>query len=128
VYPVGDCVGRVSPLFGPYPKTAHMALRQGQAAAAAIAAAARGQPPPAALPESVCHVFTELDPAQAMRIEAGYRRRGDGLIAQTVRQVEERQPRDEDLVWMRRMIMEMDLGGQPDERTRAAMDRHGGLG
>lgn len=111
VFPVGDIVGKVSPLFGQYPKTAHMALRQGQAAAAAIVARARGrEAPPTALPDSLCHVFTELDPPQAMRIEASYRRRGDGLITQTVRQVEERQPRGEDIDWMRGMMAEV-LGG-----------------
>ena len=107
VFPVGDAVGRASPLFGNYPKTAHMAVRQGQAAAAAIAAQAQEKAPAQALPESVCHVFTELDPPQAMRIEASYRRRGDGLITQAVRQVEERQPRDEDLDWLRGMAEEV---------------------
>lgn len=106
VYPVGDMVGTVSPLFGHYPKSAHMAVRQGQAAAAAIAAQAAGKPAAPALPESICHVFTELDPAQAMRIEASYRHRGDGLIAQTLRQVEERQPRDEDAAWARGLTEE----------------------
>lgn len=107
VFPVGDAVGRASPLFGFFPKTAHLALRQGQAAAAAIAMQAAGQAGVPALPESVCHVFTELDPPQAMRIETGYRRRGDGLITQTLRQVEERQPRDEDLDWLRGVTEEM---------------------
>ena len=107
VFPVGDAVGRVSPLFGAYPKTAHLAVRQGQAAAAAIAAQAQGKAHVTALPDSVCHVFTELDPPQAMRIEASYRRRGDGLITQAVRQLEERQPRDEDLDWLRGMTKEM---------------------
>jgi NADPH-dependent 2,4-dienoyl-CoA reductase/sulfur reductase-like enzyme len=115
VYPVGDMVGTVSQLFGHYPKTAHMAVRQGQAAAAASAAQARGEPAVPNLPESICHVFTKLDPAQAMRIETSYRRRGDGLVAQTLRQVEERQPRDEDLAWARGLIEEiLGMGGAGD--------------
>ena len=32
---------------------------------------------------------------------------GDGLIVQTVRQVEERQPRDEDMAWMRGLMKEI---------------------
>ena len=42
-----------------------------------------------------------------MRIEAAYRRRGDGLIVQSLRQVEERQPRGEDEAWARGLYAEM---------------------
>jgi hypothetical protein len=69
VFLVGDLLGRASPLFGHYPKSAHMAVRQGRIAAAAIAAQARRAPAPT-FPESVCHVFTDIDPPEMMRIDA----------------------------------------------------------
>jgi NADPH-dependent 2,4-dienoyl-CoA reductase/sulfur reductase-like enzyme len=102
VYLAGDLLGAVSPLFGHYPKTAHMATRLGAAAAQQIAARSRGlTPAPATLPESVCHVWLDGDPAEQLRIETRYRLRGDGLIVQTVQQFDNPQPRDEDLHWGR---------------------------
>jgi NADPH-dependent 2,4-dienoyl-CoA reductase/sulfur reductase-like enzyme len=104
---VGDLLGRASPLFGAYPKSAHMAARQGRIAADGIIARTRGVPPAPTLPDSQCHVHTDVDPPEMMRIEAAYRRRGDGLIVQSLRQVEERQPRGEDEAWARGLYAEM---------------------
>jgi NADPH-dependent 2,4-dienoyl-CoA reductase/sulfur reductase-like enzyme len=100
VYLAGDLLGAVSPLFGHYPKTAHIATRLGAAAAQQVAAHSQGlKPPPVGLPESICHVWLDADPAEQLRIEATYRLRGDGVIAQAVRQFDNPQPRDEDLKW-----------------------------
>jgi NADPH-dependent 2,4-dienoyl-CoA reductase/sulfur reductase-like enzyme len=102
VFLAGDLLGTVSPLFGHYPKTAHMATRLGLAAARQIAARSRGAAatePPLALPHSVCHVWLDADPAEQLRMETSYRLRGDGVIAQTVTQHDNPQPRDEDLQW-----------------------------
>ncbi len=101
VFLAGDLLGAVSPLFGHYPKTAHMATRLGQAAARQIAARRRsnGTEPPLTLPESVCHVWLDAEPPEQMRMETSYRLRGDGVIAQTVSQHDNPQPRDEDLQW-----------------------------
>lgn len=107
VFLVGDLLGRASPLFGAYPKSAHMAARLGRIAADGIVARARGQAPAVQLPESVCHVHIDVDPPEAMRIEAGYRLRGDGLIVQTVRQHDDPQPRGEDLAWARSLHAEV---------------------
>lgn len=112
VFLVGDLLGRASPLFGAYPKSAHMAARLGRIAADEIMARARGQVPAVALPESVCHVHTDIDPPETMRIEARYRLRGDGLIVQAVRQHEDPQPRGEDLGWGQALYAEM-LGRNP---------------
>lgn len=111
VFLVGDLLGRASPLFGAYPKSAHMAARLGRIAADGIAARARGVPPGPTLPESVCFVHTDVEPAEALRIEASYRRRGDGLITQTVRQHEEPQPRGEDVAWAQGLMQETLAGG-----------------
>jgi NADPH-dependent 2,4-dienoyl-CoA reductase/sulfur reductase-like enzyme len=102
VYLVGDLLDTVSPLFGHYPKTAHMATRLGSVAALQIAAHSRGQAPaPADLPQSICHVWLDADPAEQLIIEATYRQRGDGILTQAVRQHDNPQPRDEDLHWAR---------------------------
>ncbi len=101
VFLIGDALGRVSPLFGAYPKTAHMATRLGQIAAGEIASRSRGQIPPLQLPETICHVYTDLEPMEMLRIDAQYRLRGDGLISQSLRQYDEPQPRGEDVQWAR---------------------------
>ena len=107
VFLVGDLLGKVSPLFGHYPKSAHMACQLGRIAAEQIAARARGTIPERRLPESVCHVFTDVEPMETMRIENNYRLRGDGLIVQTVRQHDDPQPRGEDQVWAQELYKEM---------------------
>lgn len=107
VFLIGDLLGKVSPLFGHYPKSAHMACRLGRIAAEEIAARAQGRMPERHLPESVCHVFTDVEPMEAMRIESHYRLRGDGLIVQTVRQHEDPQPRGEDRQWAQDLCKEI---------------------
>jgi NADPH-dependent 2,4-dienoyl-CoA reductase/sulfur reductase-like enzyme len=99
VFLIGDLIGRVSPLFGQYPKSGHLANRLGRIAAREIAARAGGRVTEVALPDSVCHVFSDVQPMETMRIEAEYRQRGDGVITQTVRQHSDPQPRGEDLAW-----------------------------
>ena len=102
VYLVGDELDTVSPLFGHYPKTAHIATCQGVAAALQIAAHSRGQSPAAmVLPQSICHVWTAAEPVEQLRLEAQFRLRGDGILMQAVRQYDNPQPRDEDLLWAR---------------------------
>jgi NADPH-dependent 2,4-dienoyl-CoA reductase/sulfur reductase-like enzyme len=59
VFLVGDLLGRASPLFGQYPKSAHMACRLGRIAATDIAARSHGTQPQPELPDSVCHVYTD---------------------------------------------------------------------
>lgn len=113
VFLVGDLLGRASPLFGAYPKSAHMAARLGRIAADEIIARARGVVPAPTLPDSECHVHTAVEPAETMRIEARYRLRGDGLIVQTVRQHEDPQPRGEDLAWARGLYAGMSEHSPP---------------
>jgi NADPH-dependent 2,4-dienoyl-CoA reductase/sulfur reductase-like enzyme len=101
VFVIGDLLGKVSPLFGHYPKSAHMACRQGAIVAAEIAGRVRARPTAPQLPESLCHVYTDAEPLEMMRIEAQFRLRGDGVISQTVRQHDDPQPRGEDVQWAR---------------------------
>lgn len=107
VFLVGDLLGRASSLFGAYPKSAHMAARLGRIAADEIIARSRGQVPTPVLPESVCHVYTDVEPMEMMRIDAQYRVRGDGLVTQAVRQHDDPQPRGEDYRWAQELYREM---------------------
>lgn len=106
VFPVGDLVGPVSPLFGHLPKTGQMAVRMGRIVAGEIAARAAGTRPARQLPDSTCHVVTHLDPEESMRIESSFRVRGDGLLMQTTRQTRDAQPRGEDVAWAQAMFAE----------------------
>jgi hypothetical protein len=100
VFLVGDVLGPVSPLFGYYTKTGHMAVRLGMIAAAEIVARASGAAPPALLPDSTCHVTSDFALPEGIRIEASYRQRGDGVIVQTAHQQRNAQPRGEDAAWL----------------------------
>ena len=107
IFMVGDMIDRVSTLFGHYPKTGEMALRQGQIAATQIAAEAAGKEPPQRLPGSTCFVLAGTEPMEMARIETTYRLRGDGLIVQTAKQHYDAQPRDEDIAWAKGMFAEL---------------------
>lgn len=110
VFLVGDLIDKVSPLFGYYPKSGHMANRLGRIAAREIASRARGRLPEPLLPDSVCHVFSDVEPLESIRIDAQYRLRGDGVITQTVRQHYDPQPRGEDAEWAKSMYADFLAG------------------
>ena len=99
IFIIGDAVGMVSPAFGLYPKTGHVANRMGLAVARQIAAQATGQEFPPQLPESVCHLLSSIEPEEQMRIETSYRIRGDGFLLQQVKQTRNANPAGEDRAW-----------------------------
>lgn len=107
IYLVGDLAGKVSLLFGHYPKTGHMASRQGKIVAQLIAARAQERDVQPELPESVCYVHAKLEPAEMQRIDAHYRQRGDGLLMQTLKQTLDPNPRDEQQQWAHGMYAEL---------------------
>lgn len=107
VFVIGDSAGMVSPLFGHYPKSGHMASRQGRIVAAQIAARAAGAEAPRLLPESICFVHQDFEPAEMARLESRYRLRGDGLIEQSTKHHHDPNPRDEDLAWAAGMFAEL---------------------
>ncbi len=109
VFVIGDLAGPVSPLFGPYPKSGHLAARMGRIAAGEIAARAQGRTPEAGLPESVCFVVTSVEPPELTRVDGRYRLRGDGLIVQEVKQTRDPNPRGEDVAWASAMYAELGL-------------------
>lgn len=110
IWLVGDALDTVSPVFGHYPKTAEVAAELGHAAALQIAAALQGQAaPPAALPRSRCHLWLQAEPPEMLLLQAQFRRRGDGVIVQSLRQTDNPQPRGEDLAWAQE-VMALRLG------------------
>lgn len=78
IFIIGDAAGVVSPLFGHYPKTGHVAAAMGAIVAARIAGGGQGD----ALPASVCYLLTAPAPVQGTRLDVHYRRRGDGFLMQ----------------------------------------------
>ncbi|MCX8087454.1 MAG: NAD(P)/FAD-dependent oxidoreductase [Rhodocyclaceae bacterium] len=107
VFVIGDALGHVSDLFGHYPKSAHMAVRQGRLAALQIAARLRGAELPAGFPDSLCHIATRYAPPEAIRLAASYRLRGDGALVQTTKTERDPQPRGEDVAWLRGLLREV---------------------
>lgn len=99
IFVVGDACGLVSPAFGNYPKTGHVANRMGLLVARQIATEATGRSFDAVLPESVCHVVSSVEPDERTRIETRYRLRGDGFLLQEVKQARNRAPAGEDVAW-----------------------------
>lgn len=99
VFVIGDATGLVSPLFGSYPKTGHLAARSGQLVARRITALIAGRQPESQLPDSICHLALSLEPGESLRIEAEYRLRGDGVPMQSLRQTRENLASGEELAW-----------------------------
>jgi hypothetical protein len=106
IFLIGDLMGKVSPLFGFYPKSGQAASRLGRIAAGEIAARARGLEPVKALPDSVCHIYTDVEPMEALQLDAQYRFRSDGAVLQAGKTVFNPHPQDEDLRWAQGMFRE----------------------
>jgi NADPH-dependent 2,4-dienoyl-CoA reductase/sulfur reductase-like enzyme len=107
IFMIGDMIDRVSPLFGHYPKSGHMAIRQGHIVARQIAALSHDKTAPQELPDSLCHIATRFDPPEAIRLGFNYRIRADGEIAQQMNTRRDVQPRGEDIDWLKEMYREM---------------------
>lgn len=107
IFVIGDMADRVSGLFGYYPKSGQIAIRQGRSIARQIAAAVQGKSASPELPESICHIATRYEPPAALRLAFNYRIRGDGELLQQMKTERDRQPRGEDLAWLQSMFAEM---------------------
>src|SRR5574343_125431 len=110
VFVIGDAAGLVSPQFGYFPKTGQVASRMGQSVARQIAAQATGKAQAPLLPESVCHVTSNVEPLENVRIDTSYRDRGDGFLMQTVKQTRNPNPNGEDAAWAAAMYREFLAG------------------
>ena len=82
VYVIGDSVGAVSPHFGHYPKSGHVANRQARAVARHIAAQARGEAPQAVMIDNLCYMLVNNSPREAISVQFDYKIGPDGVLRQ----------------------------------------------
>jgi NADPH-dependent 2,4-dienoyl-CoA reductase/sulfur reductase-like enzyme len=83
VYVIGDAVGQVSPQFLFYPKSGHVANKHGQIVARYIADRLAGRTPKAELPDNLCYMMVNGEPAEAISVQFDYQVNSKGIIEQT---------------------------------------------
>lgn len=112
IFVIGDAVGAVSPLFGHYPKSGHVANRMGRIVAKEIAARAAGKTAEPALPDNLCYVTVNPEPLDVLLMDTQYKFRSDGVIVQTLRQYRDPDLAADELAWHGALMGEMQgLGG-----------------
>ncbi|MDD2867350.1 FAD-dependent oxidoreductase [Neomegalonema sp.] len=106
VYIVGDSMGAISPQFGHYPKSGHVANYIAKIVARNIAQRVRGEEVVAELPDNLCYMLVNGDPLEAISVEFLYDVGPDGLVRQTQIDIDVRTPdlMDEDFVWIKGMF------------------------
>ncbi|VDC29226.1 FAD-dependent oxidoreductase [Pseudogemmobacter humi] len=102
VYIVGDSMGAISPHFGHYPKSGHVANYIAKIVAANIGQRVRGQEVVAELPDNLCYMLVNGDPREAISVEFTYSVGSDGLVHQNQIDIDVRTPDllEEDFVWV----------------------------
>jgi NADH dehydrogenase FAD-containing subunit len=102
VFVIGDSVGAVSPHFGHYPKSGHVANRQARAVAKHIALQAKGQAPAHVMIDNLCYMLVNNSPREAISVQFDYEIGADGLLHQ--KQIDDNERRaelwQEDLKWV----------------------------
>jgi NADH dehydrogenase FAD-containing subunit len=100
VFVIGDSVGAVSPQFGHYPKSGHVANRMGKAVAQYIARQAKGQALEPIIIDNLCYMLVNPEPREAISVQFDYKL-VDGVLQQT--QIDDNDRRvllwNEDLRW-----------------------------
>lgn len=101
VHAVGDCMGFISPLFGHYPKSAHVANAIGRIVAKNIAQRVKGEEVTPILPNNLCYMLVNLEPKEAISVLFDYEVDSAGQIIQNQVDVDVRSPDlvEEDLAW-----------------------------
>lgn len=106
IYVIGDSVGAVSPQFGHYPKSGHVAQRMGRSVARYIGQQARGQAPVAELIDNLCYMLVNTSPLEAISVQFDYEMGPEGHLVQT--QIDDHDRRaalwQEDLRWYGLMV------------------------
>ncbi len=102
VYIVGDSMGAISPHFGHYPKSAHVANYIARIVAGNIGQRVRDEEVVAELPDNLCYMLVNGDPREAISVEFTYEVGPDGLVHQTQIDIDVRTPDllEEDFVWV----------------------------
>jgi NADH dehydrogenase FAD-containing subunit len=112
VYVIGDSVGTVSPQFGHYPKSGHVAQRMGKSVASYIAQQARGNQPEPVIIDNLCYMLVDSERLEAISVQFDYKKASDGTLLQT--QIDDNDRRrllwDEDLRWYGLMMDDLVAG------------------
>jgi len=112
VFVIGDAVGAVSPHFGHYPKSGHVANRQAKAVATYIAQQVKGQPLKPVIIDNLCYMLVNNSPREAIAVQFDYKVGPDGLLHQT--QIDDNERRAElwesDLKWVGYMFEDFAAG------------------
>lgn len=112
VYVIGDSVGAVSPQFGHYPKSGHVAQRMGKSVARYIAQQSKGQQPTPIIIDNLCYMLVNIDPLEAISVQFDYKKGPDGNLIQT--QIDDNDRRrhlwEEDLRWYSFMMEDLVAG------------------
>lgn len=112
VYVIGDAVGAVSPHFGHYPKSGHVANRQAKAVAQYISAQTKGQAPKHVMIDNLCYMLVNNGPREAISVQFDYKIGPEGLLHQT--QIDDNDRRaalwEDDLQWVGYMFEDFVAG------------------
>lgn len=83
VYFVGDLMGAISPQFGHYPKSGHVANYIGQIVARNIAQRVAGKEVTPLLPDNLCYMMVNGDPQEEISVKFEYEVDAKGQVNQT---------------------------------------------
>lgn len=106
VYIVGDSMGPISPQFGYYPKSGHVANYIAKIVARNIGQRVRGEEVVAELPNNLCYMLVNGNKREAISVEFDYSVGADGLVVQNQIDVDVRTPdlMDVDFAWINGMF------------------------
>lgn len=112
IYVIGDSVGAVSPQFGHYPKSGHVANRMGRSVARYIAQQARDAAPTPELIDNLCYMLVNTEPLEAISVQFDYRKSPEGHLVQTQTDDHDRRRAlwEEDLRWYGLMMQDFVAG------------------
>ena len=82
VYIIGDSIGQVSPLFGHYPKSAHVASTLGRIVAKNLSQRIAGKTVERILPDNLCYMMVNLEPQEEISVLFDYELDALGRIVQ----------------------------------------------
>lgn len=109
VFVIGDSVGAVSPQFGHYPKSGHVANRMARSVAQHIADQAKGREPKHVMIDNLCYMLVNNDPKEAIAVQFDYKMGPEGHLLQSQIDDNDRRPElwQEDLRWISLMFQDL---------------------
>lgn len=112
VFVIGDSVGMISPQFGHYPKSGHVANRMARSVAQHIADQAKGKEPKHIMLDNLCYMLVNNEPKEAISVQFDYKMGPEGHIIQSQIDDNERRTKlwEEDLRWISLMFEDFATG------------------